>query len=293
MSAPAVPAAVRPAVLAGVGFMLLAMFMFSANDVLGKWLVSSYSVGQLLLVRSAAALLILAPFLVRQPPAAVFRPAEPRLQVLRVVLSTAEVGFFYWCVFYMPLADAMTYWLAGPLYVVVMSALFLGERPTIDRWIAVAVGFVGVLVVLRPSPATLGLPALIALAGSIFFAAFMVVTKRLSGTPDTVLVGWQTFAALVAGAVFAPIGWQTPSVRDLALLALLGVVSVSAHVAVSRSLKLAPAAVVAPYQYTLLLWAIVFGWLVFGDVPDLPTLVGGGIVIVSGLYLISRDARGA
>jgi drug/metabolite transporter (DMT)-like permease len=117
----------------------------------------------------------------------------------------------------------------------------------------------------------------------------MIVTRTLRETTNTVLVAGQIGGTFVLGALTAPFGWVTPSPRDFVLLALFGVLAMLALVCVNRSLKLAPASVVAPYQYTLIVWAIVLGYLVFGDVPDLATLVGAAIIIAAGLFILWRE----
>jgi drug/metabolite transporter (DMT)-like permease len=281
--------------LLGIGLMLLGIFMFAVNDVLGKWLVGTYSVGQLLLLRSIAALLVLLPLLGRLGGGSVRAWPHPRLQLLRIVFSTLEVVAFYWAVVFLPLADVMTFYLAAPIYVVCLAVLFLGERLDRSQMIATALGFLGVLVALNPSSATLTGPALIAVGGSLCFAALMITTRGLRGTSDGILVLGQTVGALAFGLVAAPFGWVTPSAVDFVLLSLLGVVAMGAHVCVNRSLKLAPASIVAPYQYTLILWAAVFGYFVFGDLLQARTLVGALLIIGSGLYLASqsRDSSGA
>jgi drug/metabolite transporter (DMT)-like permease len=286
------PGAIAPAnPRRGIALMLLGILMFSLNDVLGKWLVSTYSVGQLLLFRSAAALLVLTPFLWRSGLRSVWRPERAGLQAARVVFSTGELLLFYWSVVFLPLVDAMTYYLAAPIYVAALSPLILGERVGWRRWIAIAIGFAGVVIALQPSAATLSPAALIPIAGSLAFALMLITGRLLKGTPDLALVFWQTAGALAAGVVTAPFGWVTPNGRDLALLALLGVVSLAAHACVIRSLKLADAATVSPFQYTLLLWAILFGYLVFGDVPKPAMLVGAGIIIGAGLFIFYREVR--
>lgn len=280
----------RP-VLAGILFMLLGMFMFSVNDVVGKWLVATYTVGQVLLIRSAAAMIVLAPAVAREGIATVMHPPQPKLQALRVALSTFEVAFFYWAVTYLPLAETVTFYLAGPIYVALLARPVLGERIGARRWIAIAIGFVGVVIALNPGGAAFGWPALIAIAGSLAFAGMMIVTRQLKGTPDTTLVFWQTGAALAMGAVLAPFGWVDPSWRDYGLLALLGVVALLAHIATNRSLKLAPASMVVPFQYTLIVWAVLLGWIVFGDVPSLSTLIGAGIIVAAGVAIVWDGQR--
>jgi drug/metabolite transporter (DMT)-like permease len=284
----------KGAVAAGIGMMLLGMLLFSMNDVMGKWLVATYTVGQLLLIRSLAALGALLPFMRREGGVAAFTSIQrPGLQLVRAFFATAEVALFYWAVIYLPLADVITFYLAGPVYVTALSVILLGERVGWRRWLAVLVGFAGVVIALRPSAASVSWPALIALAGSVFFAISMITTRMLRGTSDTMLVATQTLGALALGAAAAPFGWVTPSLRDFLLLCLLGIVALVAHACTNRSLKLAPASVVVPYQYTLIVWAIVFGWLVFGDVPALLMLVGAAIIIAAGLFIFLREQAGA
>jgi len=278
------------AALAGIALMTGGIFMFAVNDALGKWLVATFSVGQVLLVRSLAAMVLLAPFIWRD--IAEFA-AAPRwgLQALRAAFATVEVACFYWAVAYLPLADVMAFYLAGPIFVTAIAGTLLREPVGWRRWAAVAAGFVGVIVCLRPGAATLTWPALIALAGSFTFSLSMISTRFLRGTSDTVLVTTQTVSALAFGAVVAPFAWTPPGAGDLALLCLLGIVAMVAHMCVNRSLILAPASTVVPYQYTTIVWAVLFGYLVFGDVPDAWMLSGAAIIVAAGLFIYLRERR--
>lgn len=277
------------ATLAGVGLMLLGVFLFSCNDAQGKWLLATYPVGQMLLIRSIAALAVISPFIWREGLAPFKAAPRPGIQILRVILATAEVAMFFWAVSYLPLADTVTFYLAGPIYVTALSALFLGEAVGWRRWTAVVVGFIGVVIALRPSTAMLGWPSLIALAGSLCYAVLMIVTRTARGTSDIVMASGQIVATLIFGLVTAPFGWVTPTGIDYVQLALLGVVATLALMCVNRSLKLAPASVVAPYQYTLIVWAIAFGYVVFGDIPDAAMLMGAAIIIAAGFYIFLRE----
>jgi len=265
--------------------------MFALNDVLGKWLVATYSIGQVVLVRSAAALLVLLPFIRRSGLRPLFAVERPRLQVIRVLLTSAEVYAFYFAVMYLPLADVMTYWLAAPIYVAALSPFLLGEKVGWRRWSAIFAGFCGVVIALEPSPATFTAPAIISILGSFAFAFMMISGRMLRRTPDLTLVFWQMMGAAILGAVTAPIGWVTPNIADFVLLGLLGVVATLAHVCVNRSLKLADAATVTPFQYTLLVWGIVMGWLVFGDVPRPALLMGAAIIVAAGLFIFFREQQ--
>jgi drug/metabolite transporter (DMT)-like permease len=275
--------------LAGIGWMLTGIGIFSINDALGKWLVVNYSVGELLLIRSAAALIVLIPFLRAVGVEAFVTAPRPALQVARVVVSSIEVALFFWAVSYLPLADASTFYLATPIYVTVLSAIVLAEKTGWRRGAAVAVGFAGVVLALRPSEASFTLPALIAVTGSLFFAVLLVMTRLLRNTAQMVLISGQLVATLLFGAVAAPFGWAAPSLLDFMLLVLFGVLSVVALACVNHALKLAPASVVVPYQYTMILWAILLGYAAFGDAPDLLTLAGAAIIIAAGLYIFSLE----
>jgi len=278
----------QPSALAGIGLMVLGIFLFCCNDALGKWLLGTYSVWQMLAIRSAAAMLLLAPLLWREGRAVLAAP-RPGLQLVRVVLSVAESIFFFVAVTYLPLADTVTFYLAAPIYVTALSAIFLKEQVGWRRWSAVAAGFIGVMIALRPSAATLTWPALIAIVGSFSFAVFLIITRMLRGTSDAVMVGGQFAAMLVVSAVVAPFGWIAPSGLDFGLMMILGVVAMAAFACVNRSLNLAPASVVVPYQYTMIVWAVALGWMVFGGAPDAFTLGGAAIIIAGGFYVLWRE----
>lgn len=282
----------RSARLAGIGLMLLAIWLFSFGDALGKYIVGTYSVGQLLMFRGLASLILLSPVIWRYRSQ--FKSVRrPGLQILRVVFSTAEVAAFFAASIYLPLVDIITYYLAAPIFVTAGAAFFLGEHVGWRRWIAIVVGFSGVLIALQPSAQTISWPAMIALGGSISFAGLMLVTRSLRDTPDVVLASSQFVGTLVVGGMMAPIGWVTPSVTGLGLFLLAGCISVGALLSLNRSLILAPASVVVPYQYTMIIWAVIFGYVGFGDVPSGATLIGAAIIVGAGLYIFLRERRAA
>jgi drug/metabolite transporter (DMT)-like permease len=276
--------------MTGPLLMLLGMLMFALNDAMGKWLVASYGLGQVIMLRSLAALLILGPMVWRAGLGKLLTVERPLMQLARVAFSTAEVFCFYYAVVYLPLADVMTYWLAAPIYVAASSPFLLGEKVGWRRWTAIAVGFVGVLITLEPSSAMFTMPAVISIIGSGAFAFMLISGRFLRGTPDSTLVFFQVAGAGIAGLVFAPSDWSPiASGRDLALLGLLGIVAMAAHMLVNRALKISDAATVAPLQYTLLLWAVIFGWIFFGDTPRLSMMIGAALIIASGLFIFIRE----
>jgi drug/metabolite transporter (DMT)-like permease len=280
----------RSSRLVGIALMLAGVCMFAFGDALGKVLVASYPVSELLLLRAAVPLAILLTLIWRQR-AALPRLERPGLQLLRMVLSTAEVAAFFVAVVYLPLADVITYYLACPIFVTALSAIILREQVGWRRWSAVVVGFCGVLIALQPSAQTVSWPALIALAGSFSFAVLMIVTRSLRATPDIVLAATQFAGTFSVGLVLAPFAWRAPGLADLGLFVLAGCISIVALLCTNRSLKLAPASVVVPYQYSMIVWAVMFGYVVFGDVPSAATIIGAAIIIAAGLYIFIREQQ--
>jgi len=278
--------------LSGIALMLAGIFFFALNDALGKFLIATFSVGQIMLVRSAAGLVVLAPFIYREGWGGFVRAPRPGIQLLRPVFATFEVAAFYVALAYMPLADVMTFYLAGPIYVTAMSPFILGEKVGWRRWLAVCAGFVGVMIALNPTGASLSFASFIAIAGSLTFSILMICTRLVKGTPDIVLVTTQMVGALAFGAVMAPLTWVALTWADGALLTLLGVVATFAHFCINRSLKLAPASVVVPYQYTTIVWAILLGYIFFNDIPSVAILAGATAIIAAGIYIfVTEQAR--
>ena len=275
----------------GIAFMLLGTALFTFNDALGKWIVASVAVGQLLFIRSAAALVILLPLVHRAGWREVFVLAQPGRHAVRLALIVAEVACFYLAVRHLPLADVMSVYQATPLIVTVLAIPLLGEAVGWRRGLAVAVGFIGVLLVLQPEGGVFTAAALIALAGSTAYALMMIVTRQLRQTGALSLIIYHTLAVGAAGLLTLPWGWPAVDMTGIGYLALIGVVATAAHMCMNQGLRLAPAAVVAPYTYTSLLWAILLGWLFFADLPTPLMLLGAAIIVASGLFVLHRERQ--
>lgn len=284
---------VRRSHLGGIGLTLLSILMFAGTNALTKWLNHAVPVGEVLFVRAALGVLLVAPFVSRRDIAAMVAGGRPWLHALRVVTSAVEVCCFYWAISDLPLADGSTIYLAGPIYVTALSAVFLREHVGWRRWAAVVVGFVGVLVALRPAGAIMTPHALVAVGGSVLYAVSLVATRRLRATPNTLLAGTQMAALLLLSGASAAAGWVVPDAAETALMAVVGVVSLLAYLCVNRGLQLAPASVVAPFNYASILGAVVLGYAMFGDVPAPATLVGAAIIVCAGLFILLGERRHA
>lgn len=204
--------------VAAVAIMLIGMFLFTANDAMGKWLTGSYSVGQLVFVRNLLALIVLAPFVWRAGARQIFAIDRPWTMIGRVVLTVVDSMAFYYAVSLLPLADVMTYWLAAPIYVAALSPLLLGEHVGWRRWAAIAFGFLGVLVALEPSPAMFTPAAIVSLVGSLSFGLVLLSARSLRSVPGISMIFWQTLGGVLFGLATVPFSWVTPSPIDWAAL---------------------------------------------------------------------------
>lgn len=281
----------------GILLILLANLGFAGMDAVSKTLTTEYSVAQILWIRFAffagfATLLAWRRSRSADGPGVIaqFRTGRPVFQAARALLLVAEIGCFVLAFRYMQLAETHSIGAVFPLVITALSALWLGERVGVRRWTAVAIGFVGMLVILRPGLAVFETVALLPLAGAIMFAVYQVMTKVLSRTDssETILLytGWVGFAAL---SLFGPFDWQWPDARGWGLLVLAGLLGAIGHATVIKALEAAPASVLQPFNYTLLVWATGIGFVVFGDLPDLWTVVGAAIIVASGIYVWWRE----
>lgn len=273
---------------AGILMMLLGIAVFSLSDAAGKHLAARLPIPEILLIRSIVALLVLAPLLARLKRAA-FRPVRPGPQLLRMVLSNAEAVLYYFAIRQMPLADALTYYLAGPIVASALAVAFLGERLTLLRALSLGLGFAGVLAALAPGSAAFSPWALCGASGCLAFAVLMVVTRAVRETPASILLAVPNVGTLVLGAVFAPLHWVPPTGSELVVLVFTGICVMAGYAFVNRALALAEASVVMPYQYTLILWATLFGYVFFGQLPSARVVAGAATIIVAGLLVLRAE----
>jgi len=273
------------AALAGIGLMLFACFCSAGSSAAAKAVMVWLPIALVLFFRTATAWLLVFSF----TRTAEFRGLpHPWLQLLRIVLCAVEIPIYFFSLAKLPIVDTLTYYMATPIYVTAISVL-LGEQVGWRRWSAILVGFAGVVIALRPSAATLTLPALIALTGSILYAGVLVTTRVLRGTPDRVLLLGQQTGLLIVTGIAASQNWVPLTASDIALTAVLGVLTLVGSFCTNRALKLAPASVVVPYHYTLLPWGALFGFLFFAETPQVTTLIGAALIIAAGLYIFMRE----
>ena len=272
--------------------MIAAMAIFTLSDTIGKWFVASYSVWQVVGLRSISALTILSIILLRQRGSLrISFGNRPVIQLLRLGFVIAEIWCFFWSVRFLPLADVFMFYAASPLFLTAFSALILREPVGIQRWSAVLVGLVGVMFVFPPTEAAVTLPALVAVLGSMSLAMMLILTRMLRGASGLDLLMLQTIAVGVIGIASFAVEWTTPAPLDIGLLFIMGALATGAHFLMNLSVTVSPSAVVAPFQYTSIIWATILGYLVWSDLPTPRALIGVAIIVSAGLFVLYREWR--
>jgi drug/metabolite transporter (DMT)-like permease len=256
--------------------------------------VQGYTVPQLLWARNVFHMVAMLAFLPRMGLRRVVGANQPGLQVVRgVVILVAAIAFIT-ALRYVPLADAYALSFLAPLLVVVLSIPILGERVDRRRWAAVGVGFIGVVVIVRPGLGVTHPAALLVLVMALTFALYQVMTRMMAASESPVsLLFYPTLVGTLATSLVVPFFWVPVAPWHWPLLIMLGMVGAVGHGLLIRGLRLAPASLAAPFTYFQILFGTFYGYLVFDDLPDLPTVLGGMIIVASGLYVFAQDAMRA
>ncbi len=278
----------------GALYTMLAMLGFASMDTITKWMVADYPIGQMMWVRYAIFCLF-AWFVVRRRGLlAAARTTRPWLQLGRALLAVVESAVFVLAFRYLPLADTHAVAATSPLIVIALGVLFLDERAGPARWAAVAAGFAGMLLIVRPGFRELDWALMIPVAGAILWGAYQILIRLCARTdaPETTLV-WSAFVAFGATTLLGPWQWKWPDATGWALLVAIAVLGALAHYALIRALDHAEAGAVQPFSYTLLVFVTILGVVVFGDIPDGWTMAGAGVIVASGLFAWQHERRRA
>lgn len=284
------PAGDRPT--RGIAVMLVAVSLFAVQDTVAKQLTGAYPAVEIAWTRyffSLVFVLLALPWLGRKAPLVSRRPG---LQLLRGVFLYTSTLFFVLAVSHMPLATATAIGFIAPLLLTALSIPLLGETVGPRRWAAIAVGFLGMLIIIRPGFGAFDWALLLPVAMACFNAVYQAVTRLVRGAdpPFTALL-YPTAVGCVLGFLPVPFVWVTPSPGDALLMALMGLCGALSHFCLIRAFAMAPATTLAPFAYSQLVWVALFGYSVFGDIPDLATLLGAAVIAASGLYVFHRERR--
>ena len=283
----------RREVVLGITLIVIAAAVFAVVDGFSKILADTQSVAQIVWARYALSLPIL--FATTRPSEwkHLFRTARPMQQIARGLTPLIISITMVYGVRYLPLTEATVILFAGPFLVVVLAVLLLKERVPPASWIGVIVGFIAVIIVVRPGFNEISPYAALPLLGAVFFALLQLITRRLgaAGEKPTTTLAWSLVVGGIVSTPFAVAGWEPLTSSAWLVMIGLGLVFGVSQLLMIRALSHAPAGVLAPFNYVQIIAAVVFGVIVFGDVPDVWSFVGIAIMIGAGIYVVRQDTR--
>lgn len=276
----------------GAGLGLLSMAIYATHDVIIKHLGQTYSPVQIVFFAALLSFPLLSVILLNDKREGSLRPAHPGWVIARVV-TTVVTGL---CAFYafstLPLAQVYPLLFAMPLLVTVFSIPLLGEKVGIHRWAAVILGLIGVVIVVRPGQSDLTLGHIAAMTAAVTGALASVIVRRIgSEERSVVLLLSPLLGNVIVMAILMPFVWKPLQITDLGLMAVIAIFGLTASFLQILAYRAGEAAIVAPMQYSQILWAVFYGWIFFHERVDMPTLLGAGVVIVSGIYIVFRETR--
>ena len=282
----------RPRPMLGAATMLCALAMLPGMDAVAKHLSGHLPTVEVVWARFLFYVVAIAPVALAKYGAATFRPARPGLQVVRGLLFATSAYAFFLAIARLPLADTMAVFFIYPLIILIASAVLLGEGIGALRWVMVALGFGGALLVIRPSMAGISTGDLFALLSGLGYAFGMMVTRRLAAHDPGLVTGViSALTGVVLYSLAMPLAWQAPSGTDWLWMALMGGISALGHFLLITAHRMATAAQLAPYGYAEIVSAIFFGYVVFGNWPEPIVWLGIAVIVASGIVVTWSNAK--
>lgn len=295
---------------AGIAFLLLGTTLFPVQDVIIKSLSDAYAVHQLVVLRGVFALPIVAVAVRWENRSWRLRIGPPGLQMARAAAAFTSYLVYYLALAAIGLAQTSAITFSTPIFVTIFAPIFLGEKIGWPRWLAVSVGLVGVLVIIRPGTDVFEPAVLLALLAAVSYAAAIILTRKLGplsngGSMTLIAVLFYIVAGSIVGVVMSRIDstsihpslaflfreWMWPEGRDWLLLIAIGLLSGVGFFALSQAYRLAEASLITPFEYTYLPWAVLWGWVFFGALPDTATWIGLFLIVGAGLMIVAREAQ--
>lgn len=277
--------------LIGIGLISVTFLCFALLDCGAKWLVKTLPVLQVVWLRFLFHVVVSTALFAPKFGSGILRTRRPKLQFLRAALLAIMTGLNFWALQYLQLAETGSIQFSVPVIIALIAAPLLGERMDRARWAAIGVGFLGVLIIVRPGTQGFHPALLLAIVNAFLYASFNLMTRQLAAhdSPEATQF-FSSLGATLAITPFALAAWQAPpGALQWLILCLMGIAGALGHYLLALAHRYAPASVLAPFLYQQIVWMVLLGYLVFGDVPDAAVLAGGAIVIGSGLYLLSRE----
>lgn len=268
--------------------MMIAVFMFSAMDTLAKLALRDYPIAPLIWARYFMQFAIMLVVFGPRMGIGLVRTKRPVLQVVRGIVLVGSTACFYAALRFLPLAEAASISFVAPVVVTALSGPLLRERVTPRQWIAVILGFAGVLVIIRPGGAVFTPAVVLPLVTALLFSLYQIATRKVAGVDNPLTT---LFFGALAGAVVTtlmlPVMWQTPTLLQAALMIGIGCLGGFGHFLLIRAVEHASPMALSPFVYVQLIWSTGLGWLVFGDFPDRGTLIGMTIIVSAGMLAVN------
>ena len=276
----------------GIFFGILAFFLFATTDVAQKYATIYHSIFQIMLFRYLFLFIIAIIEAKRKKNARVWKTKNLKLQLIRSLCSVLETAFFVTSFRYLPLGDVHSVAALSPIIVVALSIIFLKEFVDKRIWFAIFFGFIGVLIILRPGFDVFNFKSLIPLGAAFTFAIYQILTKKVSEVDkDETSLFFTSLFGVITMAILASIYWVDFIFISYFLLPLIGIMMSLAHYSLIIALARAPANKIQPFHFSLIFWAIIYGFVFYNDVPDVPTIVGALIIALSGIYIIHQQRK--
>jgi len=276
----------------GIALMAVGVACLSINDAIAKALAAGYLPVQILFVRNLIALPIAALIAWRMGGPGALRSHRPATHLARGAIWLGAATLFFTGLRYLGLAEATALIFAAPAFITALSAIVLKETVGWRRWTAVLVGFAGVLIVVRPGSDTFQAASLFPVATAFLYAALMISARWVDPRESVwTLMLYLTGAGALLSALAMPFVWTAVRMEDLWLFIGIAAFGTAGITMMTQAFRFAPAAVVAPFDYTALIWATLMGWLFWGEIPDLVTYLGAAVIIASGVYIVWRESR--
>ena len=276
----------------GIIFAIIAYFSFSILDAIQKTAVIHYSIFQLLFIKYTFVLLLCLIESKRANNDNFYKSNNLKLQFIRSFLSILESGFFVLSFKYLSLANAHSIGALAPIIIVVLSVFILNEKVSIKTWVAIFIGFIGVLIVIRPGSDVFSLKSFIPLIAAFFLGLYQIATKKMTeyDAPEVSLF-YSSLVGIFITSIMAFYFWQPVNINSLIFFLPIGLFFSLGIYFQILALNNAKASIIQPFHYTLIFWAIIFGYFFYDDVPDLYTIIGAIIITASGIFVVNQKSR--
>jgi drug/metabolite transporter (DMT)-like permease len=274
----------------GIALILASTVFLGASDVTAKYLSATLPSIEIAWIRFLVFALIMAPAMLPGSPLYALQTKSLGLQLMRGAALLGSSLFFISGLRFLPIAEASATGFVAPLFVTALSIFFLGEKVGLRRWVATAVGLIGVLIILRPGSGAFHAAAFFPLVSALAWACTLIMTRMMSGKElATTTMTYSSIAGVCIVSALVPVVWVTPSWHDILFGILIGVASTAGQWIVVLAFRYADASVLAPFSYSQLVWVSLLGFLIFGEVPDVWTVTGAAFIVASGLYTAHRE----